>query len=216
MNTEEFEKAIEINISTIKKYEKDFKLNIPRNELNHRVYGEPELKIYQWIKEQFADGKSIADIQKKMEVNTSDIPVTYQQNTSGISDNISNISPEKVEAIEQSMQSFKGDISEVKSLIEGQNNNFIILQEQSKSMSELTYRLGTTEAELKAEREAHFQTKERHESEKRIISQYSDKTVQDMKAELEAKNLEIEKLKAELEKEQSKSFFQKVFNSKKA
>lgn len=43
-------KITEIKITTIRKYEVDFDLKIPRNEMGHRVYSENEVQIYRKIK----------------------------------------------------------------------------------------------------------------------------------------------------------------------
>ncbi len=43
-------KITEIKITTIRKYEVDFDLKIPRNEMGHRVYSESEVQIYRKIK----------------------------------------------------------------------------------------------------------------------------------------------------------------------
>lgn len=43
-------KMIDIKEPTIRKYENDFNLKIPRNEIGHRYYTESEVKVYQQIK----------------------------------------------------------------------------------------------------------------------------------------------------------------------
>lgn len=43
-------KITEIKITTIRKYENDFDLKIPRNEMGHRIYTENEIQVYKKIK----------------------------------------------------------------------------------------------------------------------------------------------------------------------
>ena len=43
-------KMIKVKVTTIRKYEKDFDLMIPRNEMGHRYYTDKEITVYKQIK----------------------------------------------------------------------------------------------------------------------------------------------------------------------
>lgn len=222
MNTEEFEKAVGIKISTIKKYESDFNLTIPRNDHGNRRYTETEVQIYLDLKKELAT-KTVSEIQKERGIISGNISVNNTNMSPNISENISNISQDNTNisvenelAIEKIATRFDTNISEVKSMIESQNNNFVILQEQSNKLSQISYQLGSLEAQLKAEKQAHESTILKYEKEKMLISDYANNSRDDLKSQLKYSKDEIEKLRAELQKEKSKTVFQKVFSKKEA
>lgn len=50
--------------STIRKYEKDYNIKIPRNKLGHRYYTEPEIKLYKQILAMKKRGANIHQIRE--------------------------------------------------------------------------------------------------------------------------------------------------------
>lgn len=60
----EVSKMLDISISTIRKYETDYNLTIPRDEINHRYYTETEIKVLRQIKHLKDRGYNIHQIKK--------------------------------------------------------------------------------------------------------------------------------------------------------
>ncbi len=56
-----------IKITTIRKYENDFDLNIPRNEMRHRYYTDREIAVYKQIKKMKDKGASTELIRNILE-----------------------------------------------------------------------------------------------------------------------------------------------------
>lgn len=56
-----------IKVSTIRKYEKDFNLKIPRNDMQYRYYTDKEIAVYKQIKKMKDSGASLVFIRNLLE-----------------------------------------------------------------------------------------------------------------------------------------------------
>lgn len=73
---------LEISISTIRKYEQDYRLNIMRNESNNRVYTEADIEVFKKILELKSEGANIHLIRKILakEDLAHEVPVVVEEN----------------------------------------------------------------------------------------------------------------------------------------
>jgi len=71
-----------ISISTIRKYEQDYRLNIMRNESNNRVYTEADIEVFKKILELKSEGANIHLIRKILakEDIASEVPEIIEEN----------------------------------------------------------------------------------------------------------------------------------------
>ena len=238
MNRDEFSKATGIHPETLRKYERDFLIEIPRDEKNNRIYGLKETDTFLMLKKAL-ETKSVKElkielgiIDKNIESNTPNKNEVVQEKNTGvqsdcISDEIKELS-EIVQVVYTDVQQLKNtDIQEIKSnFLQVNETAFSELSIMAKRISELSYQLGNFESSLKYEKEKYQDLILKYDSEKRMISDFSSKSIDELKIslsnkdnlinekdyKLKEKDKEIEELKKALEKEKSKSIFQKVFS----
>lgn len=238
MNRDEFSKATGIHPETLRKYERDFQIEIPRDEKNNRIYGQKETDTFLMLKKAL-ETKSVKElkielglIDKTIESNVPNInnEVVQEKNTgvqnACMTDEIKELS-EIIQGVYTDVQQLKNtDIQEIKSnFLQVNETAFSELSIMAKRISELSYQLGNFESSLKYEKEKYHDLISKYESEKRLISDFSSKTIDELKSslsnkdeiltqkdlQLKDKDKEIEDLKKSLEKEKSKTLFQKIF-----
>lgn len=71
-----------ISISTIRKYEQDYRLNIMRNESNNRVYTETDIEVFEKILELKSEGANLHLIRKILakEDVAHEVPIVIEEN----------------------------------------------------------------------------------------------------------------------------------------
>lgn len=65
-NIREVSKQLNIHINTIRQWEKNFDLDIPRDSKNCRIYDEDLIKTFKYIKEQREAGKELSGINVRL------------------------------------------------------------------------------------------------------------------------------------------------------
>ena len=232
MNIEKFSEAVGINSSTVKKYEKDFNIPIPRDPVSgYRVYGQEETDIYLSLKEELKT-KTILAIKQELSLRPKPEKVSAPEEKISTekeemkSENTEYISPGiiyDISKIDKSVQTLYSEISEMKNFILNQNDSFSSLKEISKTVSELTYKIGQLESQVQYEKQLHHMTIEKYEGEKRLITEYSagkenklEQQVSVQVQQLSEKDRKIAELERELAKEKNKSIFQRAFKFKRA
>lgn len=131
MNIKEVSEKLNVNAHTIRKWEKDFQLQIKRDNQNNRIYSEDNFNLIEKIKVSRDQGLSIDEIRKDLNID------------------IGYIEPEQVQSNNDNNSSIlllsKIDILE-NSIISKFDNVLTLAQEHSKA----TYKIGYLESENKA------------------------------------------------------------------
>jgi DNA-binding transcriptional MerR regulator len=180
MNINEIAEKLNISIDTIRKWEKHFNLEVSRDSEGRRFYSDSDLKMFHAIK-----------LLRDNENTPVEIAEPFEQDIDIIHD----------------IHSLNFLIKEIRVLLE---NRLTYILEISEKYSKVSYELGNLKAKL--------ETKEQVLS---LISETYNKVINSLKKEIEKKNkeldeinlkkdLEIEYLRAELEKERNKPWWKKI------
>jgi len=231
MNREEFAKEVNLNKELIRSWEKEFDIEIPRDENKYRTYGQRELEIYQMIIKLRENNKP-SEI-KKMLKNTDNLQSNLQSdlqtkkqsvNAENKTDN-ANISSEV-------LTSFKSEITtQITKINTNLESKFTEYAELSYAYADVSAKLGFLTASLLAEQEKNRLLIQSYESEKRLLSDYSSKSVTGLENKIQtleenlqssnnsnnqlkdivsSKDKDIENLKQQLEAEKSKGIKDKI------
>jgi DNA-binding transcriptional MerR regulator len=218
MNRKDFAKEVDINESTIIKYEKDFSLNIPRDENNYRNYGPKEIDIFNSIKN-LRDANGITTITKII----NEIQGNIEPDIQPPKEEVIKDTPDKENSPVYNLNETFNDLS--LQLIANVENKLSSNTELSEMYGEVNQKLGFITALYLAEVEASKQSKrlliegndeavcnlKNELEEKKITLRDKDLKIAELEKELKEKErLEKENLRNQLEKERSKSWFTRL------
>ena len=114
-------KKLHVGSHVLRFWEEELHLNIPRNEMGHRVYSEKEMKQLEQIINMKKDGFSLKDIEHKLSPKSSGQVIPYPVSESEISPNDKMIQFKTIlsrivsDAIRENSDSLTSDIAEKKS-----------------------------------------------------------------------------------------------------
>ena len=224
MNRDKFAEVIGLNKQTIIKYEKDFKIPIPRDPENgYRIYGDEEIQIFKLIKEQLQN-KTVSELQRDLKLKPDLLklaPALLKETYNDDIDFIQSETPENINDLKNSISGLYENIQTLQQHVINQSDYFKDIKQLSENLSMSMYKIGQLEEKLKTEQQLHNISIEKYESEKRLITEYSTDYNKKLASEIETlkqdndnKDKIINELKKELDKEKSKTLFQFVFKKK--
>ena len=111
-------KKLHVGSHVLRFWEEELHLNIPRNEMGHRVYSEKEMKQLEQIINMKKDGFSLKDIEHKLSPKSSGQVIPYPVSESEISPNDKMIQFKTIvsDAIRENSDSLTSDIADTVSV----------------------------------------------------------------------------------------------------
>ncbi len=126
-------------------YEKEFELNIPRNEANHRYYTYKEIESLNYIKS--LQEKGFTNKQIKLILNSPEILVNEQQETAITSMSTTNISDNNLKKINSFIKNLI--INEIKpAIIESNNENSKVINDLRDEIVKLRKEINSQERDI--------------------------------------------------------------------
>jgi DNA-binding transcriptional MerR regulator len=206
-NITEASEKVGIKESTLRKWEEDFKIDVPRNRRGYREYTEEIIKIFENIKGYKDSNHGENTIIRKLGLHDAFIQSEQPGNL------------ERKEEVIEVTYNLHESLKDIEtSLIARMDDKLDSIMELSEKYSRASYEVGSLKSELKSAYEKIDILKEKYEEKLHLITDGSGKDINNLKKDLEKTEFEKqqifeenEKLKAELEKQKSKTLFQKLF-----
>lgn len=142
-------------------YEKEFELNIPRNEANHRYYTYKEIESLNYIKS--LQEKGFTNKQIKLILNSPEILVNEQQETAITSMSTTNISDNNLQNINSFIKNLI--INEIKpTIIESNNENSKMINDLRDEILKLRKEINSQERDILVTENAKLRMKVKEKS----------------------------------------------------
>ncbi len=206
-NITEASEKVGVKESTLRKWEDDFKIDVPRNKRGYREYTQEIIKIFENIKGYKDSNHGENTIIRKLSLHDAFMQPDQPENNG--------IREEVVEVTYSLHESLK-DIET--SLIKRMDDKLDSIIELSEKYSRATYEVGSLKSQLKSAYEKIDLLQEKFDEKLFLITDGSHKDINILKKDLEKSEFEKqqileenEKLKAQLEVQKNKSLFQRLF-----
>jgi len=136
-------KKLHVGSHVLRFWEEELHLNIPRNEMGHRVYSEKEMKQLEQIINMKKDGFSLKDIEHKLSPKSSGQVIPYPVSESEISPNDKMIQFKTIlshivsDAIRENSDSLTSDIADTVSVQVNKELDYLFRETDEKRFREL-------------------------------------------------------------------------------
>lgn len=142
--------------SVIRYYEKEFKINIPRDSSGRRYFTDKELDQYLFIKKLQQKGYTNPQIKKAMEIGIDALPEIAVSSTDSLVTQAQGFGVDVISYMDEKFNELTANISQLNQAVSGQERDQLISENMRLKMElkQKSYELAEAKEKLKYEREA--------------------------------------------------------------